>query len=237
MTTGMRRLLRADEVNSQLRELYLGLWPRLMTLLPDDASFSNPLLLKVGPAYCNAPHRILVIGQQTDTWYNQVRTRDLPDPVATLMDIYEEFDLARPHPTRRRSPYWWASHHVSEQLNGAVPPADFVWSDLVRIDDRRARSSQQMETELCALGMLRREIEILAPDVVLFFTGPRYEERLRETFPGVGFTQVSPNHPASSLARITHESLPVSTFRTYHPGYLQRSGGYDVIRAIPALIA
>jgi len=80
MITKSRQTLTSTHVNSSLRELYIELWPRLVELLPDDESFSNPLLIKVRQTYCDAPYRVAVIGQQTDTWFNEVRTRELPRP-------------------------------------------------------------------------------------------------------------------------------------------------------------
>jgi hypothetical protein len=141
-----------------------------------DGGFTHPLLLKVSQRYCDAPWRIMVVGQQTDTWYNDRNARTHADPVGMLMDTYAESDLARPF-KKRSSPYWWASHHIASTLNGNLE-WDFVWTDLVRIDQHRARPHQQLEAQFCAMNLLARERELLVPDVVIFFTGPSYEQRL-----------------------------------------------------------
>lgn len=232
-----RTELTADNVNRELRELYLYLWPKLMDYLPDGQGYSNPLLICVREAYCRAPCRIVVVGQQTDTWFNEFHARSHPDPVGELMRIYDNFDLARPHPGRRNSPYWWASHHINRELNDDSKRCDFVWCDLVRIDQGRARLTQAVEAQVCALDLLRKELVLLAPDVVVLFTGPRYEARLYQTFPGLKLVRASERFEHSMLARAECPTLPRATFRTYHPGYLQRCpGGYDVIRAIAPLV-
>lgn len=76
------------------------------------------------------------------------------------------------------------------------------------------------QSYLDTIQTLSREIEIMEPDIILFCTGPGYDKYLEKIFsitlePVEGY---SPRH----LARIRAPRLPKKTFRTYHPGYLQR---------------
>ena len=73
------------------------------------------------------------------------------------------------------------------------------------------------------IPLLEREIAILAPDVVVFFTGPSYNGLLAATFPEAMLEAGSLSR-AKPVSRVIHPALPAKTFRTYHPNYLQRAG-------------
>jgi hypothetical protein len=95
--------------------------------------------------------------------------------------------------------------------------------------DRGSRSplSNATREELRAIrqwqrNCLTREIETLRPSSVVFFTGPYYDDDLRDEFAGLRFEEVD-GRDLRQFARLRHDSLPESSFRTYHPGYLKRS--------------
>ena len=85
-------------------------------------------------------------------------------------------------------------------------------------------------------GLLKYEIDVLEPHVVVFFTGPRYDPAIRAEFRDVEFRSFDglPNSAAdlSSLSLIRAPGLPVKTVRSYHPEYLQRSRRWGLISAI-----
>jgi hypothetical protein len=66
--------------------------------------------------------------------------------------------------------------------------------------------------------VLPDEIGILKPDVVVFFVGPDYLQRLRETFPRF---KERPVVGSQVLWRCEHHRLPWHSYFTYHPNYLQ----------------
>ena len=63
---------------------------------------------------------------------------------------------------------------------------------------------------------VREEIQILAPDVCIFYTNRKYDYRVRAMYPGVEFHDVEPL-PSGHFARLTHVDLPPLTLRTPHP--------------------
>jgi hypothetical protein len=70
-------------------------------------------------------------------------------------------------------------------------------------------------------GCLAKELEITNPTAVLFFTGPNYDQIILDEFPGARFEGMG-GRPIRQFAQVCHDSLPVASFRTYHPGYLAR---------------
>lgn len=205
------------DMNAQLRALYSPALDALAVLRAHGAS--RPLLMEVPEAYHLAPVKLMIVGQQTLGWGEQCEDLD------QLLALYREFDLGL---ECRRSPFWHAAHRLHRGLNPDGPERAFLWSNLVKVDQYGRRPEAAMEDSVCSLGLLAGEIEITKPDVVVFFTGA-YDQRLQSTFPGVEYEQVLP-----SAARLKHPALPVHSYRTYHPRYLQRSGRWGVLDEIAA---
>jgi len=207
-------------MNTALRTLYDSKWPDLNRILGEDKSISRPLLLKVPPEYEFAATRLLVIGQQTKGWGDHPEESDVR-PVLHLMELYERFAFALNYPA---SPFWQASHELYRRLNPGAPPRGFLWSNLVKVDQDERRPAGEIEEQVCQLGLVPAEVEIVRPRVVVFFTGRPYDARLSSTFAATRFFPLS-NH----LARLEHPALPFHTYRSPHPNWLRRSGNWDVL--------
>lgn len=70
-------------------------------------------------------------------------------------------------------------------------------------------------------NILEEEIKIINPDIVLFLTGPNYDNYIKNQLKGVEFKTVE-NYHIRQFARVEHKSLPKNSFRIYHPVYLRR---------------
>jgi hypothetical protein len=102
---------------------------------------------------------------------------------------------------------------------------------LVKVCQYQVRPSPAVEEAVCRLRLLPDEIDIIRPDVAVFFTGSGYDGRLRETFPGVVFHRVS-----KLVSRLEHGQLPRHSYRTAHPKYLQLSGNWRVLDELSQLV-
>ena len=88
-----------------------------------------------------------------------------------------------------------------------------------------------MEEAVSRLALVPKEIEVTRPDVVVFFTGRRYDGRLRETFLGVSIRPVS-----KLIAQVEHEQLPGHSYRTSHPNYLRLSSKWGVLAELATCV-
>ena len=70
-------------------------------------------------------------------------------------------------------------------------------------------------------GLLTREIQVLNPTLVIFVTGPSYETYLTRELNDQ--RNVIEGFPYQPPARLLHNRLPKSSYRTYHPGFLKRN--------------
>jgi hypothetical protein len=217
-----------DGINSSLRDLYERHWPHLQekigTRWGPAGDLSYPLLVSAPPEYERCARKLLVVGQQTSGWDNGGKPlRD--HPVDDLMSEYVRFALGRWY---RPTPFYQASYVAQMSLNPSGPAFGFVWTNLVKVDRETIRPTEDVEELVCeSFPVVAEEVRILQPDVVFFFTGPYYDQRLRQIFQDAKFTVVEAAR--DYVKRVEHEALPPLSFRTYHPGYLARSKVYEEV--------
>jgi hypothetical protein len=187
-----------------------------------ELGISNPLLVEVAPEYEKTSRKLLIVGQQTSGWEDNFGDHLGHDPVRELMAAYTRFELGRWY---RATPFYQASYVVQMSLNPSGPAFGFAWTNLVKIDQGAMRPRPDIENLVAErFPVVADEIRMLSPDVVIFFTGPYYDDRLKKTFPGATMSPIDAGE--DYVARVQHEALPRLSFRTYHPGYLARSRVY-----------
>jgi len=101
-----------------------------------------------------------------------------------------------------------------------------LWNNIVKVglSGRKGRPSAEiLEWQSPFFDVIRLEVSLLAPDIVVFFTGPKYDEFIRRVFPDARF-EAARGRTERQLARVTAAGLPRAAVRTYHPGYLWRQG-------------
>ena len=201
-----------------LKGLYASALSALSDISASQDGISGPLFLSVPKDYERTAVRLMIVGQQTYGWPSITIGLD------GLLSQYREFDLGRGYTA---SPFWQASHRLFAALNPAGPERAFLWSDLVKVDQHNERPAPDVEEQVSKLGLLLAELRLLKPDVVVFFTGPHYDDRLKKTFPGVEYRELTPD-----VAMLKHADLPVKAYRTYHPRYLWQAKKRAALDAI-----
>ena len=71
---------------------------------------------------------------------------------------------------------------------------------------------------------------------MIFFTGPDYDEMLREEFPEVSY-QAFDGFTIRQVACLVHKELPALSIRTYHPSALRRLRLWPILDKISARVA
>ena len=225
-------------------------------------SLGPPLLLNITPEYRNARSRILVYGKETFGWSWTGDLQSLypvyPKPwtfknIRSFTDFlvnedsiegwcwaYDEFRFGERQRGLSRTPFWQAFHEFRKW-----PEAGVLWSNLVRSDcfpDSNAGIAKQYSDasiqELIRQQpfVVRRELEVLNPNICVFFTGPSYDYILKSTFADVEFLPCE-QMPPREFAQLRSEFLPQRTFRTYHPKYLSMAEKWGYIEKIRLLTA
>jgi hypothetical protein len=156
------------------------------------------------------------------------------DGVTAMSEMYRWFALARRFPTLN-SPFWRGFRHLDASINALADSA--LWTNLFKIDVngsviRNCTASEIRAIQHVQRGLLRHEVEVLKPDVVVFFTGPSYDKSIECAFPEAEFHPLVPEFPESEIAIVNAPGLPINTIRTFHPVYLQRSRRWSILSLI-----
>jgi hypothetical protein len=89
------------------------------------------------------------------------------------------------------------------------------------------------EQERTLFRVIPDEMSILKPNVVLFLSGPHYDDVIHENFGEVGYAPLPP-YKERQLAKFSIPEIPSIelAFRTYHPCYLSINGIKSYFSAI-----
>lgn len=219
--------------HAQLLELYRSAWPALVDSLkayPQLKEVSFPLLIHLDSTnYLSAARKLLCVGQQTFGWGGDGREVLSPEAFNRCLEDYRNFALGTNYTA---SPFWAACRKLYHSLNPDGPRNGYAWSNLIRVDQAGYRPSPEIENAVrTSFNVLGEEIAILKPDVVVFLTGPTYDQALEETFPKLSFSALE-NVSIREIARLRHPHLPIASYRVYHPNYLRRSKRWGLLDLI-----
>lgn len=227
-----------NQIGEQLHVMYLEYWNRLKSALADENvdlhSLSNPFLIDANETYWEAPTRVLFVGKETNGWGQYIDSINR-EPEEAVCDLRNDYIRFRQDGRWRHTPFWRACRIIYDKLNPGGLKDRYMTSNLIKLDQNRTRPSPEVEEIICNnFPLLPHEIKILSPDVVLFFTGPYYDDRLQRTFAGSVLEAVD-DMPFNLLCRVIHDKLPYHSYRTYHPGYSLRGSKAKAARFDPVV--
>lgn len=109
-------------------------------------------------------------------------------------------------------------------MNATGLQTEYVWNNLLKVgkNGRGKPCDEIIDAQIEAFNVLADELRLLRPHVVIFFTGPGYDPLLERSFPDLEYNRVNNKWDLSQLALLQSDSLPIFSFRTYHPNYLYR---------------
>ncbi len=214
------------DLNKKLASLYQNFLVNFVKLFNDEEkkNLSLPILMQVFPDYFQAKHKILFVGKETYKWYgNMLESEKLN--VEYLMNKYQKFEFARTH-HGKNSPFWRFLPLLYKKLNSASPRNGFMWTNFSKVDQSKTTPTIQIqEKSIIGFQLLKEEIRILNPDIVIFLTSWKYDNMIRQVFENTDFKIIEPRY----LSQLDHKSFPELTFRTYHPTYLNQSKQFEKV--------
>lgn len=227
-------------------------------------AFFPPLLVQQPDDWADARHRVAFIGQETLGWtwsasqatqyryfswaYEDIESLNdfinYDRGVEALMDGYRIFDFSSHQPVNYRSPFWSYFRQVKRTIEEKGESVSMLFSNIIRCaansedgftlwsiseSDRRRYLQWQH-------GLLQTELAALQPTLILFVTGPYYDEYLRSELNDLTFAPLAVFQPRQ-LSKLSSTALTAPAYRTYHPGYLNRrpnSLGFAPLKAAVA---
>ncbi|WP_136798706.1 hypothetical protein [Desulfosediminicola ganghwensis] len=165
-------------MNEQLRELYQKNYPIVAKEVKSIKSEAcSPLLVKVNEEYINSEVKVIIFGQETDGWYGCFN--ETQHDIDKLMSGYHDY-LRKISPNgkkRSKRAFWngknFAYFERNLILDGKRP--EFIWNNISKIGNLgRGKPEEDIRRlERAYFNVIREEVEILSPDLIIFTTGKR----------------------------------------------------------------
>ena len=189
-----------------------------------DQKPTNPLLLRINEIeYDHSDIKVMIIGKETNDWGNNF-TGDIQE----ILEIYDDFFNSGFALNSYKGHFWNGFKRFNTLLQAKYKDKkiSYLWNNVIKIGaSGRGQNHPQnyiYEVEQTHFNLLEKELEILNPDIVLFLSGPTYDDKITRILPGVKFQSCNTNFTCRQLSRLIFKSHK-NIFRTYHPNYLWRN--------------
>ncbi len=216
-------------MNDQLLNLYNSKWEGLCSamqpILADNTleiKPTCPLLLTIDneEEFNDAEIRLMVFGQETNSWYDEFHNN-----LEAIIGTYDSF-FNGGECWRYGGQFW---NGVSRFINllqakHSDKKIKIVWNNIVKIgkyNDKGFPPDYIYEVEREHFSVIKEELEIIKPNIVLFFTGPNYDSVIHDNFGKLEKQALAP-FSERQVSKIKLDSVDFA-FRTYHPNYLWRN--------------
>ena len=229
----------ANTQHPELAEIYRKCFSECSKSLSDVLSSdverpANPLLISPPAGYYDSHFKVMYFGKETNGWGKG--SFDESKGVDWLLNEYHDFVNHEGGP-RYSGQFWNAIKKLQESFFHLHPSACFTYNNIVKIGKAKGKglpAEELLKWQKSWFQVIREEVRLLAPNLILFLTGPNYDKFLQGAFGPIEFSQVGAR-TTRQLSRVRAQGLPVNTFRTYHPNYLWRHDFYsyqkDIIEA------
>ncbi len=217
-------------MNSTLKKLYLNNWnilsEKLNELILDNSKEikpTNPLLIYVDEEkYLNADIRIMIIGQETNDWEGNFQK-----DIDYTLDLYNNF-LNNNSCFSYGGQFWNGYNRFLSLLQNKYPQKKIasIWNNVIKIGNSGRHKNKSLDyiysTERDYFNILKDEIEILKPNIILFLSGPNYDNEIKHSLENITFNSFSEKYTSRALSKIEFNNH-LNIYRTYHPNYLWRN--------------
>ncbi len=231
-----------EKVNKKLKSLYGQLIPDLSDFIKDingelemDNKATNPLLIQVDEHYSNENIKIMFFGQETNYWHlEEDGTGQFHGEIEPLLDLYEKFYL-KGNCYSYGGQFWNGINRFKKLLESSKNHNfTFIWNNVVKIGKcgKGTPCENILNIQQQFFRVIEREIEILKPDYLVFFSGPNYDNLIKKMIFPIKTETINSSFKERQLCRIC-TPLELESYRTYHPNYLWRN---DINKYLYAII-
>ncbi|MBE2288147.1 MAG: hypothetical protein IAE95_01235 [Chitinophagaceae bacterium] len=214
-------------MNEQLANLYRLKWAEYNSALKTLETTHNipkptmPLLLGVEneSEYQHSDLRIMVLGQETNSWHQYC-----PEiPIQKL----QNWNIDRTLRIQGKAPFANAQRKMRRYFTKYFPDlkCSYLWNNVVKIGLEKGKGfpgDQLYQIEKRHFNILKEEIAILNPNVLIFLSGPYYDQYIFDKLGKLEKCSI-PNFELNQLCELKVQNTTCA-IRTYHPNYLYRNG-------------
>lgn len=211
-------------MNKKLKEVYerefKNLAPKLIQYnktVEGEHKATNPFLIKVTDDYTNYKNKIMIFGQETNTWCNECGfDSSFSNNIEKSLDVYENFYI-NGGIKKYRGPFWnefkRIKNHISSKKN-----TTFIYNNINKIGKIGVGNLKAInDIQFDYFNVVKEEINILHPTVVLLFTGHDYDFFIEKNIGRFNQKKLS-----DSIFQLEFEKAykNIKFFKTYHPNAL-----------------
>ena len=164
----------------------------------------------------------MIVGQETKNWFDVLSNTNIN--VKDILNCYKGFELGKNY---HNSPFWRFSKNLFSRINPGANFKGSLWTNLSKVDQEGTGVNQFVRsTNKMGYELLIKEIEITKPDIIIFLTSWKEDDTLKNLFNKLTLRNIE-GLPYKYLIRLDSALLPVNSFRTYHPRFLNDSNRSD----------
>lgn len=220
----------------------------MLEMINNDRNLSDPLLMSVDDKYLQAHTKIMVVGQETNGWEYDSKWDNEEDPgwpIRLSCNEYVDFLMQRYQNTHWKkffnaSAYWRAADFLYEQLNDYAgrPDIGYLWNNLDKVDyNRRKLPDKVRQTVHENFFVLKEEVTITKPDVLVLFVGERYDQQLEKIGCKIVSLEKETGISQNILVKLQWpNAFPEESYVLPHPRRLQLLGEWDLLAKVSSLI-
>lgn len=214
-----------------------------------DGSISSPQFVDIttpSAQYESSSIKIVFVGKETNGWLNIGQRNELMSEITSDLDtsvyldvlkrIYRDHNLGKAYNT----PIFQFIHQIVDYCrNQLTPNVGFVLTELLRHDQggKKMKLYWRNKSMHNKNEILREELNLLSPDLVIFLTGQGYDSLIHDTFDDCNFIFYDESlYGWSTACLIQNSHLSFRMIRLSHPGYYHRSKGRMSWEQLKALV-
>ncbi len=222
----------AKDINQQLQQIYEK-YTNSLYQKDWDNNVSAPLLMHVFDEYVSMDKRIMFVGQETHTWDKMVNKPS----VDYLQDKFKNFSLGKcadygdgKRPRYLTSNFWNFNRSFFFTMNKHNPAVSrktngFLWTNISKFDYNGKTPSQKLQNSNPeGFSLLRQEIAICRPNIVVLLTGEKYDHHVNSIFDPKS-EKIDLSIPLWKVSA-NNTKLSVLMFKTEHPRTLCQNKKY-----------
>ncbi len=217
-------------VNKKLTSLYEKNWEitsRKMNEVIDNQEYiikpTNPLLLvlKDEEKFNNADIRIIIYGQETNDWCGNFEA-DIEETKLTYNNFFNTNECFK-----YAGHFWNGISLFIKKMREKYPEkkVEFLWNNVVKFGRSGGKNRPPTyiyEIEKENFAILNEEINIINPNLLLFLSGPEYDDILINQIKSFSQNEELNGFSNRQLTKFKYNEK-ILAYRTYHPNYLYRN--------------
>lgn len=213
--------MNVNDIEMQLEKIYVDGLKEFNDAEKTSEKPTTPLMLSI-PIDYDKKIKIMLFGQETNDWRG-LYSENIS--VKNNMSGYYDFWVIKNSEFSKVGPLLQTFNKFQKDID--MDKTSCIWNNIIKIGKAKeigTPSAELIERQESWFKVVRKEVDILKPNIILFFTGPNYDGYIKEVFGEFDKEEVIGQKTRQLSKLIFQNDKNIVAYRTYHPGYLRRSG-------------